>query len=128
MNENNKLTEIKTSYGVLYVEHIDKRDEYERIKIYDSNMNYLDYRTCYCISAKIVYNALIKDIQNAKNVEDLLDNVLFTEYFSISTSVLTICNLLNSMCGVNDYKTEADILTNEWVNKVGDSFIIIKEN
>ena len=37
------MKRLDTKYATIYIEELDKREEDDRVKIYDSNMHYLDY-------------------------------------------------------------------------------------
>lgn len=130
------LMPIETSYGTLYIEDLNKkREEKDRVKLYDSTQKYLDYfdveflQHCAKLIGKSqneILDDAINEIKKCNSVIELC-NYLFIRYFLITTSIIEVASNLNAICGVDDYHSESDILANEWVNKIGDSFIIINE-
>ena len=131
------LLPIETSYGTLYIEDLNnQRKEEDRVKLYDSEQKYLDYfdvdflQHCARIVGRNpndILDEAINKIKECNSAKELCD-YLFIKWFLITKSIEEVASNLNAICGVNDYCSEADILSNEWVNKIGDNFIIIEEN
>lgn len=130
------LMPIETSYGTLYIEDLnEKREEKDRVKLYDSTQKYLDYfdveflQHCAKLIGKSqnkILDDAINEIKKCNSVIELC-NYLFIKYFLITTSIIEVASNLNAICGVDDYHSESDILENEWVNKIGNTYIIIDE-
>lgn len=130
------LLPIKTSYGTLYIEDLNaQREEEERVKLFDSDKRYLDYfdvdflQHCAKIANKSsteILNGYINTIKKCNSVEELCDYLLIKP-FIITTSLEELLNSLNEMCSVNDYCSEGDALTNEYVNKIGNTYILVNE-
>lgn len=67
MNEDYNKVELKCG-GCVYIEPFDDHEEEERCKIYDENMNYLDYIFVFEPNAHVDY---LKEIEQIENTTDL---------------------------------------------------------
>lgn len=115
----------KNINGKFYIENFDEREEKDRIKIYDSDENYLDYLPLKEDDTPIEeqYNNYVEMLENFKTVEELMDWLVCDCEFIGNKSeaikyVLTEWNLPDDEC---------DPLDSEWVNRIGDTYIIIAE-
>ena len=118
----------KNINGNFFIENFDKREEQDRIKIYDSDKNYLDYLPLDQIDVDDTpieeqYNNYIEMLEGFKTIEELLDWLVCDCEFIGKKSeaikyVLTEWNLPDE---------ETDPLDNEWVNRIGDTYIIVSE-
>ena len=129
------MKSIKTPFGILYVEHFNNREEKDRIKIFDSQKRYLDYFSIEYLeeSAKInkitpyqQLNKYLSGINNCSDIKNVL-NYLSITYEKVSKHWTEIANLLEEITGC-EYKTEEQLMSNEWVNKIGKYYILICEN
>ena len=125
-----ELQTIKTNYGTFYIEKIGFQEEKERIKIYDSKQRYMDYfdmedvedvAEIYCMSPEEYMADTIHKIKNLKSVEELM------EYLCISWECMSDDwkDVANYLSLENPEKTEKDLLENEWVNVIGDYYIVV---
>ena len=137
------MKQVNTKFGTLYIEDriYDRhnpaaREEADRIKIYDSNMNYLDYIStddgCTLTDSEEFgqisqeeYDICVNMIQNAKTVEGLLD-LLGVDYEFIGTKDETIAYLHNEL-NWDLPREDYNPLDNEWINKIGDHYIVVSE-
>lgn len=115
----------KNINGKFYIENFDEREEQDRIKIYDSDENYLDYLPLEEDDTPIgeQYNNYVEMLESFKTVEELLNWLVCDCEFIGNKSeaikyVLTEWNLPDDEC---------DPLDSEWVNRIGDTYIIIAE-
>lgn len=115
----------KNINGNFFIENFDEREEQNRIKIYDSDENYLDYLPLEEDDTPIEeqYNNYIDMLENFKTIEELMDWLVCDYEFIGNKSeaikyVLTEWNLPDDEC---------DPLDSEWVNRIGDTYIIIAE-
>lgn len=118
----------KNINGNFFIEYFDEREEQDRIKIYDSNENYLDYLPLDQIDVDDTpieeqYNNYIEMLESFKTIEEMLDWLVCDCEFVGKKSeaikyVLTEWNLPDE---------ETDPLDNEWVNRIGDTYIIVSE-
>lgn len=126
---------IKTNFGTLYVENFKEREEKDRIKIFDSEKRYLDY---FCIEyleehAKInkitSYQQLNKYLDGLKQCSRVKNGLHYLGvcYQKVSSDWTEIANLLEEITGY-EYKTEKQLMSNEWVNKIGKHYILVCEN
>lgn len=115
----------KNINGNFFIENFDEREEKDRIKIYDSDENYLDYLPLEEDDTPIEeqYNNYIEMLKNFKTVEELL-NWLVCDYEFIGNKSEAIKYVLTEWNLPDD---ECDPLDNEWVNRIGDTYIIIAE-
>ena len=118
----------KNINGNFFIENFDEREEQDRIKIYDSDKNYLDYLPLDQIDVDDTpieeqYNNYIEMLESFKTIEEMLDWLVCDCEFIGKKSeaikyVLTEWNLPDE---------ETDPLDNEWVNRIGDTYIIVSE-
>lgn len=118
----------KNINGNFFIENFDEREEKDRVKIYDSNKNYLDYLPLDQIDVNDTpieeqYNNYIEMLESFKTIEEMLDWLVCDCEFIGNKSeaikyVLTEWNLPDE---------ETDPLDNEWVNRIGDTYIIVSE-
>ena len=120
-----KLINNKNINGNIYIENFDEREEEDRVKIYDSDENYLDYLPLEEDETPIEeqYNNYIEMLEQFTTVEELMDWLVCDCDFIGSKSeaikyVLTEWNLPDDEC---------DPLDSEWINRIGDVYIIISE-
>ena len=118
----------KNINGNFFIENFDEREEKDRVKIYDSDENYLDYLPLDQIDVDDTpieeqYNNYIEMLESFKTIEEMLDWLVCDYEFIGNKSeaikyVLTEWNLPDDEC---------DPLDSEWVNRIGDTYIIIAE-
>lgn len=120
-----KLINNKNINGNFFIEDFDEREEKDRVKIYDSDENYLDYLPLEEDDTPIEeqYNNYIEMLEQFKTVEELMDWLVCDCDFIGSKSeaikyILTEWNLPDDEC---------DPLDSEWVNRIGDTYIVISE-
>ena len=125
-----ELQTIKTNYGTFYIEKIGFQEENERIKIYDSEKRYMDYfnmehvedvAEINCISPEEYMADTIHKMKNLNSVEELMD-YLCISWECMSDDWKDIANYLSPE---NPEKTEQNLLENEWINKIGDYYIVV---
>ena len=137
--KNRTLFKIGSRYnfiGVFIIIYIEKwepecREEEERIKLYDSDGKYLDYFSTESIyetsltkgiSPEDYYLEICSDISNLSSVEELAD-YLYLAYEIITKDTLDIALILIDQ-NVDD---DSPLEENEWVNHIGDYWILIAE-
>ena len=118
----------KNINGNFFIENFDEREEQDRVKIYDSDENYLDYLPLDQIDVDDTpieeqYNNYIEMLESFKTIEEMMDWLVCDCEFIGKKSeaikyVLTEWNLPDE---------ETDPLDNEWVNRIGDTYIIVSE-
>lgn len=124
-----KLYKINNvNLGNFYIEAFDNRDESDRVKLYDSDTNYLDNLPLERYddtdpTLEEQYSEYVKILEGFKTVPDLMDWLVCDCDFIGSKSdaikyVLTEWNLPDDEC---------DPLDSEWINRIGDVYIIISE-
>ena len=101
----------KNINGNFFIENFNEREEEDRVKIYDSDENYLDYLPLEEDDTPIEeqYNNYVEMLEQFKTIEEMID-YLHDE--------------LNWELPSEDY----DPLKNEWINRIGDVYILISEN
>lgn len=115
----------KNINGNFFIENFDEREEQDRVKIYDSDENYIDYLPLEEDDTPIEeqYNNYIEMLENFKTVEELL-NWLVCDYEFIGNKSEAIKYVLTEWNLPDD---ECDPLDSEWINRIGDIYIIITE-
>lgn len=123
-----KLINNKNINGNFFIENFDEREEQDRVKIYDSDENYLDYLPLDQIDVDDTpieeqYNNYIEMLESFKTIEEMMDWLVCDCEFIGNKSeaikyVLTEWNLPDDEC---------DPLDSEWVNRIGDTHIVVSE-
>ena len=134
---------IKTKVGILYMEEENRREESDRIKLYDSNSRYFDYLPLESIKPKEIGSyckTVVEQLEKMETIEKIL-SFLWIEAYTFSESWI---DLLEDIFGLDGYEydldadkyirlfdgseiTEASLLENEYVNKIGDTYILVCE-
>ena len=125
-----KLINNKNINGNFFIENFDEREEKDRVKIYDSDENYLDYLPFDQIDVDDTpieeqYNNYIEMLESFKTIAEMLDWLVCDCEF-IGNKDRTIEYLhkeLNWDLPSKDYNP----LDNEWVNRIGDIYIVVSE-
>lgn len=120
----------KNINGNFFIENFDEREEQDRIKIYDSDKNYLDYLPLDQIDVNDTpieeqYNNYIEMLEGFKTIEEMMDWLVCDCEF-IGNKDQTIEYLhkeLNWDLPSKDYNP----LDNEWINRIGDIYIVISD-
>ena len=117
----------KNINGKFYIENFDEREEKDRVKIYDSDENYLDYLPLEEDDTPIEeqYNNYIEMLEQFKTIEEMMDWLVCDCEF-IGNKDRTIEYLhkeLNWDLPSENYNP----LDNEWVNRIGDTYIVVSD-
>lgn len=122
------MKKINNNYlGTFYIEELENREEQDRVKLFDSDENYLDYLPLEIYDDTYPtldqYNGYIEMLESFETVPDLMDWIVCDCDFIGNKSeaikfVLTEWNLPDEEC---------DPLDNEWVNRIGDVYIVVSE-
>ena len=123
-----KLINNKNINGNFFIENFDEREERDRVKIYDSNENYLDYLPLGEDETPIEeqYTNYIEMLEQFTTIEELMDwLVCDAEFIGNKEEMINyLHDELNWELPSEDY----DPLQNEWINRIGDVYILISEN
>ena len=129
-----KKVYIKNLGGYIYIENYRKDNEEEdRAKIYDENMQYLDYIPLEELT-KQEYMASIKEYKQAKDINDFIDNCLFYNVYDYSENLeyllYSILDGQDEECFEeleNDLKTlnEKELLTKYMINNIGNYYFYL---
>lgn len=135
------MRKIETPFGILYIEEENDREETHRIKIYDSEMRYFDYYSLDYLEEGVTIAEFVEEqvkwLAGRKKLDDLLEG-LGTDSYSTSEDWT---NLLEDMyqgraklvygkwIDETDGSeiTEQVVMDNEWVNKIGNTYILVCE-
>ena len=117
----------KNINGKFYIENFDEREEKDRVKIYDSDENYLDYLPLEEDDTPIEeqYNNYVEMLEQFKTIEEMMDWLVCDCEF-IGNKDRTIEYLhkeLNWDLPSENYNP----LDDEWVNRIGDTYIVVSE-
>ena len=125
------MRKINNNYlGDFYIEELENREEQDRVKLYDSDENYLDYLPLARYddtdpTEEEQYQGYIEMLESFKTVPDLMEWLVSSWEF-IGDKDQTIKYLheeLNWDLPSEDYNP----LDNEWVNRIGDIYIVVSE-
>lgn len=123
------MRKINNNYlGNFYIEEFDNREEQDRVKLFDSDFNYLDYLPLERYgdtdpTFEEQYNGYIEMLESFKTVPDLMDWLVCDCDF-IGSEIEAI-NYAITKWDLPD--EEGNLLDDEWVNRIGDVYIIISE-
>ena len=120
----------KNINGNFFIENFDEREEKDRVKIYDSDENYLDYLPLDQIDVNDTpieeqYNNYVEMLEQFKTIEEMMDWLVCDCEF-IGNKDQTIEYLhkeLNWDLPSKDYNP----LDNEWVNRIVNIYIVVSE-
>lgn len=121
---------INKNFGHFYIEELETREERDRVKIYDTEMKYLDYLPIERYddtdpTEEEQYNGYVEMLENFKTVSGLMDWLVCDCDF-IGDKEETIAYLhkeLNWDLPSEEYNP----LDNEWVNRIGNTYIVVSE-
>lgn len=125
------MRKINNNYlGIFYIEELENREEQDRVKLYDSDENYLDYLPLERYddtdpTEEEQYQGYIEMLESFKTVPDLMEWLVSSWEF-IGDKDQTIKYLheeLNWDLPSEDYNP----LDNEWVNRIGDIYVVVSE-
>lgn len=128
-----KLCKINNvNLGNFYIEAFDNRDESDRVKLYDSDTNYLD-----CLpleryddtdpTLEEQYDEYVKVLEEFKTVPELMDwLVCDCDFIGNREDATKYLRDINIERGGSD-ESDDNPLDNEWVNRIGDVYIVISE-
>ena len=125
------MRKINNNYlGDFYIEELENREEQDRVKLYDSDENYLDYLPLERYddtdpTFEEQYDSYVEMLESFKTVPDLMEWLVSSWEF-IGDKDQTIKYLheeLNWDLPSENYNP----LDNEWVNRIGDIYIVISE-
>ena len=134
------MQQINTKFGPIFIEaNTDKNvpvfDSNDgKVRILDSEKRYMDYfetETLYEMArvnghtTKEELVLYIKRIENSDTIENLVEK--FTDYELITTDWEEVASFMRNFC-IDEYATPESLLSNEWINKIGNYYIVISEN
>lgn len=144
------MKKINTKFGTIYIEELEydrhcpaKREEEDRIKIFDSNKNYMDYWSMellydqsetYEQTLERVYQSIIHRYEQADNLDAICPDIRFSTNdvvkFALFMKVDEYLDIedqdLITMIFHNPDKLEELVIKHEWVNKIGNTYLLIE--
>jgi hypothetical protein len=133
--KNITLHQIKTKFGFIYIEPlVGTREEEDRVKIFDSDTNYIDYIPVetlltsaaeQSITVEEEYSIRLRAFREAEAIEDLM-NLISQNWISIVTNPFDLEDRLDIKY-VDEKRALHEILNNDYVNKVGQHYILMEE-
>lgn len=125
------MRKINNNYlGDFYIEELENREEQDRVKLYDSDYKYLDYLPLERYddtdsTFEEQYNNYLEILGRFDTVEGLMEwLVCETEFIGNKYQMLDyLVNHLNW----DDISEDYNPLDNEWVNRIGDVYILVSE-
>ena len=114
--------------GDFYIEELDNREAQDRVKLFDSDFKYLDYlplERCDDTDPTFEeqYDEYIKVLEEFKTVPELMDWLVYDCDF-IGSQDETI-EFLHKELNWELPSEEYNPLDNEWVNRIGDVYIVV---
>lgn len=112
------MRKINNNYlGDFYIEELENREEKDRVKLFDSDENYLDYLPLERYgdtdsTFEEQYQGYIEMLESFKTVPELLD------------WLVTNCGFIGSLAELEN-SDWADVIGTEYMNRIGDVYIAI---
>ena len=129
------LYQIKTQFGFIYIEPlVGTREEEDRVKIFDSDTNYIDYIPVETllmsaaeqnITVEEEYSTRLKAFREAETIKDLMD-LISQNWISIVDNPFELEDKLDIKY-TDEKRALHEILNNDYVNKVGQHYILMEE-
>ena len=134
--KNITLYQIKTNFGFIYVEPlVGTREEEDRVKIFDSDTNYIDYipvetllvsaRAEQNITVEEEYSKRLNAFREAETIKDLMD-LISQNWITIVDNPFELEDRLDIKY-VDEKRALHEILNNDYVNKIGQHYILMEE-
>lgn len=133
--KNITLYQIKTNFGFIYIEPlVGTREEEDRVKIFDSDTNYIDYIPVETlltsaaeqnITVEDEYSKRLKALREAETIRELMD-LISQNWISIVENPFDLEERLDIKY-VDEKRALHEILNNDYVNKVGQHYILMEE-
>lgn len=133
--KNITLYQIKTNFGFIYVEPlVGTREEEDRVKIFDSDTNYIDYISVETlltfaaeqnITVEEEYSIRLKAFYEAEAINDLMD-LISQNWISIVDNPFELEDKLDIKY-TDEKRALHEILNNDCVNKIGQHYILMEE-
>ena len=133
--KNITLHQIQTNLGFIYVEPlVGTREEEDRVKIFDSDTNYIDYIPVetllmsaaeQSITVEEEYAIRLKAFREAETIKDLMD-LISQNWISIVDNPFELEDKLDIKY-TDEKRALHEILNNDCVNKVGQYYILMEE-
>lgn len=125
------MRKINNNYlGNFYIEELENREEQDRVKLYDSDYKYLDYLPLERYddtdsTFEEQYDNYLEILGRFDTVEGLMEwLVCETEFIGNKYQMLDyLVNRLNW----DDVSEDYNPLDNEWVNHIGDVYVLVSE-
>lgn len=125
------MRKINNNYlGDFYIEELENREEQDRVKLYDSDYKYLDYLPLERYddtdsTFEEQYNNYLEILGRFDTVEGLMEwLVCETEFIGNKYQML---DYLVSRLNWDDLSEDYNPLDNEWVNRIGDVYVLVSE-
>lgn len=127
------MIKLPTKFGDLYVDLWFGKDN--KLRIYDSEKRYLNYieketiLEAAEIAASTPAHTLLDFYHRLKccnSLDSFLRKVVENTYRVASKDWEIIASYLRHFC-IDKYDSPESLLTNEWVNKIGDYYIVVEE-
>ena len=133
--KNITLHQIKTNLGFIYVEPlVGTREEEDRVKIFDSDTNYIDYIPVetllmsaaeQSITVEEEYAIRLKAFREVETIKDLMD-LISQNWISIVDNPFELEDKLDIKY-TDEKRALHEILNNDCVNKIGQHYILMEE-
>ena len=133
--KNITLYQIKTNFGFIYIEPlVGIREEEDRVKIFDSDTNYIDYIPVETlltsaaeqnITVEEEYSKRLKAFREAGTIKDLMD-LISQNWISIVENPFDLEERLDIKY-VDEKRALHEILNNDYVNQIGQHYILMEE-
>lgn len=123
------MIKINNPHLEFYIEDFDRREESDRIKLYDSDLNYLDYLPLDFddedTEPQTQYEGYLSMLESFETVEVLMDWLVCSYEFigNREEMIRYLHEELNWDLPNKDYNP----LNNEYVNRIGDIYVLISE-
>lgn len=118
-DSSHNLYEIQTKCGVIYIESLfNNREEYDRIKIYDSDRKYIDYLPLETLQNCANERGLTLEEEYAGRIEDLRNTYDNQTLF---------CYISEAIINWSKNKKDFESNNNDYINRIGEYWVLVRE-
>ena len=132
------IREVTPKFGKIYIDTLVNISD-EKVRIYDSRREYMSYMEAESLYDKAfeagvtpeeVLGSIIQDAEHCSTIEELIELLVYDEYELITSSPAIVAKHLfgyDEIPAKIERKILRSVLQNEFVNMIGDYYIVIKE-
>jgi hypothetical protein len=129
------IYQVETKFGNIYIEPLfGNREEVDRVKIFDSDINYIDYIPIETIENSAIeqkrfveeeYVSRINAFKEAETIRDLMD-LITQDWITVTDNPFELQERLEVYCA-DEKRLLHEIVNNDYINQIGSHYILMGE-